>query len=93
VTEYKIVNVPDELWRKVKARAALEGVTLQQVLHQYLETYGDSSPGEGTMTVWWHGYRLVLPTPGEGQIGWKIFTKDANTWHVEAIMAPARATA
>ena len=34
-------NVPDDLHRKAKARAAMEGVTLKQLIMRLLEEYPD----------------------------------------------------
>lgn len=45
-------NIPDELWRAVKAKAALEGITVseavQRALKQYLGGIGSSPPKRGT---------------------------------------------
>ena len=41
MTDYTIRQIPDELWRKVKAAAAMEGITIKQyiikALHERLE--------------------------------------------------------
>jgi len=44
-------NIPDELWRAVKARASLEGITVseavQRALKQYLAGVGRQRPYRG----------------------------------------------
>lgn len=36
---YLLRDVPDDLWRKVKAKAALKGESIRDVLVRALETY------------------------------------------------------
>ena len=45
MTDYTIRQIPDELWRKVKAAAAMEGITIKQyiikALQERLERQGE----------------------------------------------------
>ncbi len=37
--EYLLRNIPDDLWRKVKAAAALDGLTIREALLKLLAKY------------------------------------------------------
>jgi hypothetical protein len=45
--DYILRDVPDEIWRKVKARAALEGMTIRGVIVALLKEYAAGRPKKG----------------------------------------------
>jgi hypothetical protein len=50
-----IRNVPDDLWRAVKARASLEGITISEAVQRALRGYlAGVSGGDGSRDHW-HG--------------------------------------
>ena len=44
MTDYLLRDIPDDVWRKAKARAALEGTSLRDALLTLLTKYGKGRP-------------------------------------------------
>lgn len=55
------VDLPDELFRKAKAKAAIEGITLKELLVRALEGHLHEAESFG------HGDLPVPPIPGVGK--------------------------
>lgn len=43
VTKPRSVRVPDELWERARDRADSEGVTMSEVLHDFIEAYANGT--------------------------------------------------
>jgi hypothetical protein len=59
------LELPDELFRQVKARAAVKGTTIKELLTQYVET-GLRQPDAPSTS---HGKRSSLPVIKRGRRG------------------------
>jgi len=43
-TTFSIRDIPDSLWRKVKAKCAMKGITIRQAIIDLLEAWTNESP-------------------------------------------------
>jgi hypothetical protein len=47
VADYIIRDIDDNLWRAVKSKAALEGLTIKDILLKLIAAYSEAAPTTG----------------------------------------------